>query len=68
MTNARPEEIARKENVSSTSRGKKIGYSKENKDQQDQKRIHFTLWNRCEDELVVIPNPLRACSLHFLDD
>ena len=30
----------------------KIGYSKESNDQQDQKRIHFTLSNRCEDELL----------------
>ena len=45
----------------------KIGYSKESKDQQDQNRIHFTLWNRCEDELFT-PNPLRACSLQFSDD
>ena len=38
-------------------------------DQQDQRQIHFKLCNCCEDELVfVIPNPLRACSLQFLDD
>ena len=47
----------------------KIGYSKESNDQQDQKRIHFTLSNRCEDELVdVVPSPFRACSLQFSND
>ena len=30
----------------------KIGYSKESNEQQDQKRIHFTLSNRYEDELL----------------
>ena len=61
----------RKENVSSTLPRTKIGYSKESNDQRDQKRIHFTLSNRCEDELldvVVVPSPFRACSLQFSND
>ena len=45
---------------------KKIGYSKENNDQRHQKRIHFTLSNRCEDQiLVVVPSLFRACLLQF---
>ena len=47
----------------------KNAYSKESNNQRDQKRIHFTLSNRCEDELVVVvPSPFRACSLQFSND
>ena len=43
MTKARPEKGKRKLQITA----KKDGYSKESNDQQDQKRIHFTLWKRC---------------------
>ena len=56
-----------KENVGSTLLRIKIGYSKESNDQRDQKRIHFTLSNRCEDKLlaVFVFSPFRACSIQF---
>ena len=38
----------------------KIGYSKESNDQQELKRIHFPMSNRCDDELLVAPSPFRA--------
>ena len=47
MTNARPEE---RKTWSSTLSRNKIGYSKESNDQRHQKRIHFTLSNRCEED------------------
>ena len=51
-------------------RRKRNCYSNESNDQQDQKRIHFTLSNRFEDELaaVVVPSLIRTCSLQFSND
>ena len=61
MTNARPEE---RKTWAPHYCGKKIGYSKESNDQQDQKQFHFTLSNRCEDDLFDAVVLLSCCSQH----
>ena len=58
MTNARPEKGKRKLHPR-----QKIGYSKESNDQRDQKRIHFTLSNRCEAQAAQTHFTREGCNL-----
>ena len=59
MTNANQKKGKRKLHIIA----EKIGYSKESTEQQDQKRIHFTLSNPYEDALLAISFPEAAILL-----